>query len=224
MPRALKTVAATVVLLLVSCMALAENDTPAQAPSHQEMFWEHYLYLAGQRLDCHFTIEKLARRGDDPRARGVFVFDDQELRTVDDVIAKVSQTLKGFSFTKSEAAPTVIHVIEDELVGLAGYPLEQTVDIAYAGVPHGLIEELEKRNQGLEARRGGDNRLMFDDYWTEITVEAKAQQVRRILTDCIPLNTYHPILWRAETDRVDGRLRTIVQYYGPRRPAEDWVP
>jgi len=180
--------------------------------------WLDYLHLAGQRLDCHFTIERIFRP-ENPGAAiyGAWIMDDVEIRSLEQLIAKVSKEVKGITFVRNRKNPAVVHVIDQRLKELDDYPLEAKLDVSYSGMIGDLSDELEKHLDSIGPRRGGVMSDAFDDHVTRVTVEAKNQQIRSILTDCVPLTHYGPRLWIAETRRVDGKTKTTVQYYGPDR-------
>jgi hypothetical protein len=57
-----------------------------------------------------------------------------------------------------------------------------------------------------------------------VTVNAKDQIVRNILTDCVPLDVYRSILWRSETRNTAGGTRTVIEYFGPDVPEPGYHP
>ena len=61
---------------------------------------------------------------------------------------------------------------------------------------------------------------LFDDFTTEVTIHARKQPVRQILTNCVPLKKYGRLLWIAESSEKNGKLATVVQYYGPKEEPE----
>jgi hypothetical protein len=120
------------------------------------------------------------------------------------------------TFRKCIRNPSVIHVIESELLGLNGYALDAKVSINYQGTIDLLAWELHQSVDAINRKTSGLTREVFDDHLTKVSIAAKDRRVREILTDCVPLNGYHTILWRAETRMVGGQPNTTIQYYGPK--------
>jgi hypothetical protein len=206
--------AATVVAFLSA--QLIAGEPAVREPSNTPSSWEFTLSLIGKDLKCYFTLEKVERDGDDPKADPVDVMDDEVFTDIDTALAKLSKHVEGFSFIKNKEHPNVVHVIENCLLKTPEYPLDKKVSVQFSGTPLGLIKSLERQETGIEIRRGGDNTQAFDDDVTEIQVQAKEKTVRAILTDCIPLKGYNPKIWIAETRFERGKPRTIVQFHGPK--------
>jgi len=211
--------AIVIFVVLLPSLLVAEENAVRHTPSNKHEFWEHYLYKTGKSLGCHFTIEILVRGLDDPKSSSqFFVDDDKEVNTVDAVIDKVSKNMKGFTFVKNKKNPQVVHVIDDDLRKISAYPIDQKMDLEYSGFLAEMSEAIEKTYPTLGPRRSGEvSQFLIGDPKTKVEVDVKDTTVRDILTDCVPLKGYQPLLWRAETEQAKGKHKTILQYYGPVR-------
>ena len=112
--------------------------------------------------------------------------------------------------------PSIIHVIDERLKKIADYPLEKKLTIAFSGTIGDLAwAGLSKRLPTI----GPETQVLIgdaiDDYVTKVAVDAKDEKVRAVLTDCVPLDVYGPLLWRARTETAGGKTTTSVAYYGP---------
>jgi hypothetical protein len=206
-----------IVFLLLSLL-VAEENTVLHTPSNQREFWEHYLYSTGKSLSCYFTIEIVAREAGDPKNRDRYLLDDEEVTSVDEVIDKVSKNRKTFTFLKNKKNPRIVHIIDNDLRKIPDYPIDQKMDLEYSGSLDELSIAIEKKFPTLGPRRSGEvSQFLIADPITEIEIDIKDTTVRDILTDCVPLKGYQPLLWRAETEKIEGKHKTILQYYGPLR-------
>lgn len=214
-----KMIRAIAIVVLLPSLLVAEENAVRHTPSNEREFWEHYLASTGKSLGCHFTIEILVRELDDPKSSSrFFVDDDKEVKTVDEVIDKASKKTEGLIFVKNKNNPQIVHVIDDDLRKIPGYAIDQKMDLKYSGFLDEISKAIETKFPALGPRRSGDlAKFLIADPVTEIEIDAKDQVVRDILTDCVPLKGYSPLLWRAETERAEGKGKTIVQYYGPMR-------
>lgn len=204
--------------------ALTEDDhSPSllsSKPTGQKVPWESYLKMAADKLDCYLTLELLYN---DDRASHALaqsdVRDDREVSSIEELIEIVSRDVKGISFLRNARQGSIIHVIDDRLKSIPDYSLEKTITIDFSGTLNWLTTvELPKRLPGIGERRGGLRGEDVADYATRVTLNVKDQKLRDVLTDCVPLEVYKSILWRAETSCVDGQSKTTVRYYGVDTP------
>lgn len=205
------------ILLLSSPSLVAEESAPRHVPSNERVFWEDYLYDAFHSLGYYFTIEIVTRKLDDPKFRGIYILDDEEVRTVDEIILKASKSLKDFTFAINKQNPRVIHVIDNDLRKLSDYAVDQQMSLKYSGTTSNLSRSIQKTFPTLVPRTSGDIAKNFDDHVTKVEFDVKNETVRDILTNHVPLKRYNPLIWRAETQEHNGKRETIVQYYGPLR-------
>ncbi|NQT12110.1 MAG: hypothetical protein HQ582_05150 [Planctomycetes bacterium] len=209
-------VVAVLCLCLLPSAGVAQDADPSATP--QKEYWQLYLRLAGERLECHFTLEMFypPKFGEEPIYR-LFIDDDPDVKSVDALLKKLSKDVKPMAFVRHVDNPSVIHVIDKRLLGLKGYAIEKKATVKYRGTVDMLTAELYKLlGKTINRKRSGGMRDVFDDHVTVVSVNAKNRRVREVLTDCVPLEGYHTVLWRAETRTVDGKPHTTVQYFGPK--------
>ena len=179
-----------------------------------------YLYRAGSKLDCYFTIEEMPREdglenwiesyrlnwGDDPAS-------------VEELLDHLAREVKGVHFQRCKDNPAVIHIIDSRLERVNGYVMDQRIDMSYNGLIKDMADLLEKKTGGaFHARKifwtGGWPGVVLDRS-TKVKLTARNTPVRRLLTDWIPLSHYGRILWLSESDRTaDGKLDTDIMYLG----------
>jgi hypothetical protein len=209
-------ICATLVMLveLTSGLTLAAED--ADLP--KTLDWQGYLAFVGRKCDLQFTIERVAN-ADEPRAEFKA---EADFSSADDFVKKVSPRLHWLSFMPDEKHKLVIHVIDKRLLPVKNYPLEKVVDVEFAGAPADLSRYLRRQVPNIGPKTSGDPRQVFDDSFTEVAIAAKAQSIRRVLTDAVPLNYYGPILWRAEFDIAEDL--TTLQFYGSKISRQNRLP
>lgn len=211
--------------------AAAEAKPPRNVPV------ERFLFDAGDRCDCYFTIERWDERRD--RRRGPSPFDTdlndaEHLTEIEPLIEKLRGELKGVAIVRNQRNPKVIHLIEESLLKPEDYPVEQKTSVNYSGAIANLPEALGRSIPGIEATAGrnypgaiilnlgGIPSDVFNDDLTQVKVAVENETVRNILTHCAPLQGYRRILWRATTFAEGGGFKTAVQYYGPKPEVELW--
>lgn len=178
--------------------------------------WTDYLYVAGRRLNCHFTIEIL-QEGRDDQLYNALIPRDRKIGNIDEMLAKLSNDLGRVVFLRNKQDPRIIHAIDKRLLKLDGYVLDKRTDLVYTGVIGDLSRKLKEEFPTIGPHTEGHFHERFDDHVTEVSITAKQESIRNILTNVVPLDNYEPRLWRAWTKIVDGVPFTKVQYYGPRR-------
>ncbi len=204
-----------VLLLSFSSSLAAEESFMSSNPTGGDFFWQDYLYKAGSKLGCYFTIEVL--RDDDirsPITTGC-VIDNQNVSSVKELIGKVSQDVKGIAFVQNSRNPAIFHVIDERLKKTDHYALEEKLSITFSGVLDSFGWELKKHVKTAQSNRTDLVSDDFGDHVTRVVVNATNERLRDILTDCVPLDVYKPILWRATTERSKTASRLGVSYYGP---------
>ena len=205
------------VLALVLCLlprGIIASDAGDSSQPKKE-YWESYVRRSGERLGCHFTMEMLWPKHD-AGIYSLLLDDDANIQSVDALIEKLTRDVRPMAFVRSVNNPSVVHVIDRELLKQEGYALEKKVTVKYRGVVDGLLVELHKHVKSITRKTSGSWRTVFDDHTTKVSVDAKNLRMREVLTDCVPLENYHPILWRTQTRIVDGKPYTTLQYYGPK--------
>jgi len=190
-----------------------------------EVILSLYLVEMSEKLGCYFTFEHLKSDSHTSlvNARNVIgISQDPNVTNVRSLISKLRHDLQDCMVIESENNPSVLHIIEAPLIKLKNYVMEQKTDLTYSGdlgtgKGQGLVLEIAKTVENIGPRIGGDLRTAFDDHLTKVTVKAKNEKIRDILTDRVPLTNYSPFLWIAETTKVGLRSKTVVQYFGPKR-------
>lgn len=203
---------------LVGCLlfprcSMAECPGPDMA-AKKAIYWELYLLRMGKLLDCHFTFEMVWPK-DDASVYSLHISDDGNIRSIDDLIENMSRDVPAMKFEKSTVNPRIVHVIDKDLIQREDYALPTRVTLKYSGGIDMLAEELQKQVPSIDRKRIGSWRTVFDDHTTKVTVEVKDQPIRRVLTECVPLENYHVFLWRAQTRISNDEAHTTLQYYGP---------
>jgi hypothetical protein len=209
----IRTAAIVSVLLLLritTATCFAEGD-------EKEMHWQRYLSVVGDRIGYQFTIEVFEYRGDEPNFLNALIIDDGSVQSLDALLKTMSKELPRFEIARNARHKHVLHVTERGLKNLHGYALNDTADLHYEGSIDGVARALHESLPALDRKSAGDWREMFDDHVTRVTINATDESVRDILTDCVPLERYGAILWRAQTDWHKPEPTTTVQYYGPRK-------
>jgi hypothetical protein len=212
-PASSYTAAVAGMLLLLQIMTatcFAEGD-------EKEMHWQRYLSVVGDRIGYQFTIEVFKYRGDEPSFLNVLIIDDGSVQSLDALLKTMSKELPRFEIVRNARHKHVLHVIERGLKDLDGYALNDIADLQYKGPVDGVARALHENLPALDRKSAGDWREMFDDNVTSVRINATDESVRDILTDCLPLDRYGVLLWRAQTDWHKPEPTTTVQYYGPRK-------
>jgi hypothetical protein len=194
-------------LILCSCRTSSDQDW---------MSLEEYLYDAGARAECYFTLEK-PRSDSHVWAR----IDFQNLPRplgIERLVEILGGKLKGVKVVRSTENPVVIHLIDERLVGKHGYAMDKTASIRFSGAACFLPDELGKVVGGAIKRVSGGSTLypFADDCSTQLNFHAHNEQVRDILTGHLPLSRYSRILWIGWTSLTTNGLETEVHYTGPR--------
>lgn len=203
---------------IMKTMKIGERKT-------NEMILSLYLAEMSEKLGCYYTLERLNADNHESLINAITVMgiaEDPNVTNLNSLTMRLRRDLHGCTVEESKNNPKILHIIETPLTRLKDYALEKKADITYSGDlgpghGQGLVVELSKKLDGIGPRTRGDNTTAFDDHLTQVTVQAKNEKVRDILTDCVPLTNYGPFLWTAETTKVGLKSETVVQYFGPKR-------
>ena len=188
---------------------------PQQA---KKIDWELYLAELPEGLHCYFTIERMAfmpGKGKIPPSpfHRYDLTPDRDIKSVDALAEKLRKEMKGIVVIQNTKNPAIIHLIDERLLKIQGYVMDKKVDITYSGLIDGLAAELGKHVPRIEPRRNFPIGQTRQDSRTRVKVDAKNQTVREVLTGCVPLIDYSPVLWDTETWK-DGEYKTVVAYHG----------
>lgn len=214
------TILTAALLLTTICSPLGKAEEPLAKQEAKKVYWQLYVAELPKELYCYFTIERMPNMPGEKKYRCPFIRNDvtldRNVKTVKSLVDKLRKEMEGIAVIQNAKNPAVIHLVDERLLKIDGYVMDKKVDIIYSGVIERLSQELEKRIPEIGPMRGGSLRDMFGDYVTQVKIDVKNQTVREVLTDCVPLEKYSRLLWRAKTRKMDGQYKTIVQYYGPR--------
>ena len=233
-----------IALSLCGCRTIPDDNNPQPTvrkdnniPTTEEVLpipLIDYLFEIGGKLGCYFTLEyqdhpitgKTAKLFD-------VVSNDLNIASMTALMARLRHDVPGYSVTENAKNPKIVHIIDRGLEGKNDYVLNQRVTLRYSGnlvacvvkdaqgrnivKGQGLVTAIGKKLGGIQSGPPSqDGRDAFDDCVTQVEVNRKDQSVRSILTDCIPVQNYKPVLWRAVTTKKDGQTNVLVQFYGPR--------
>ncbi|MEX1229644.1 MAG: hypothetical protein WEB58_05370 [Planctomycetaceae bacterium] len=116
---------------------------------------------------------------------------------------------------ESDKKHPVIHVIDKSLHKMSDI-LDRKIDFDYSGVVGDLPKALRKVVAEIDRPRSGpimSGFLVGTDDSTKVTVHAKDETVRHILTHCVDLDNYNRTVWIADTIEFDdGTWKTQVLY------------
>lgn len=177
-----------------------------------------YLEVAGENLDCHFTIEKFYPLLDEPSLLDkVYLTKGQTLKSTENLVEYLKKSLPGITVKRNKNHKNVIHIAEPLPKGYTGYVLDKRVGITFSGYLQDLPEELSKQSGGaIRAVSGGSFPVgRAGDFITRVKFQEKDKSIRDILTDHVPLREYSRILWKSETYGFRSKRETEVLYYGP---------
>jgi len=214
----------SIILLFVSSGCKKSNIINIRERKTNEVILSVYLGEMSEKLGCYFTLEQLKADNHASliNARSVIgLSEDPNVTNVNSLISKLRHDLEGCLVMESKDNPNILHIIEAPLAKLKDYVMERKIDLTYSGglgtgKGQGLVLEIGKKVENIGPRTGGDWRTAFDDHLTTVTVKAKNEKVRDVLTDCVPLTNYSSFLWIAETTKVGETSKTVVQYFGPK--------
>lgn len=199
------------------------------AYSGRPVFYFGYLIEMGRKLGCYFTVERADHvirhpgRGPSFWRSAYYLEGDTRITSVDALVEKLRREMKGMRIVRNRTRSNAFHLIDEELLKLDQYPSERKVDLQFAGEIRHLPYSLQEAVPGIgpvdwgggpgHPPNGSPEALR--DVTTRVNVTAKGEKVRSILTDCVPLKGYCPVLWLAQT-HIDGKKhRTYVSYHGP---------
>ena len=115
---------------------------------------------------------------------------------------------------RDEWNPAVIRIVENPLAGTPGYALERNLPLDYRGSLDGLVTALEKRVQGSIKLQAAFMLplIVWGDPLTTADISEERIEIRRALTDYVPLSAYTGILWKGETYFTNGKPKTLLTF------------
>jgi hypothetical protein len=176
--------------------------------------YQEYLLKIGEKLNCYYTIERLAdtKEKDSPLSLTEIVDDD--VATIDALVTKLNRELPGVTAARDETNRSVIRLTEDALLKVDGYDLGRKITWKYQGDPYHMLVELNK----LVPTVGRPKMFAFPgiglDVTTPVKVDVQDQPIRQVLTFALPLEGYNRILWVARMSNLQNQLYTDISYFG----------
>lgn len=175
---------------------------------------DYYLAKIGQKLNVHFTIEYLA--GSDTFGRTDEAL-DLDLATVEELIDELEKKMPDIRVVldRSDKDFPVLHLIDKQL-GKKSEVLDRKIDLKYSGSVGELYKKLATKISEIDPRLSGWSWEAFNDYRTNVDIDVKQTPIRAILTHCVDLEEYRPLIWTAKTRQTDGEWKTQIRFTGPK--------
>ena len=153
-----------------------------------------YLREMSGKLGCYYALEDVPTPGftHPPRIWDAEVIPSKGIDGIDALVKHLDAALHDYHVVRSTARPRVVHFIARELL-VPGYPLDQQIDVDYAGKIRALPDAVTPLVNGkVRARQsfpvGGG--YPFGDWVTEVDVHFRNTTVRDVLTLAVPLEVY----------------------------------
>jgi len=189
--------------------------------------YELFLQMAGAQTGCYFTLEYSSPR-ERKRRLDVNVKNYDNVTSVESLVSRIRRDLPGFEVQPNERNSNIFHIIERECAKEDEYPLNLKTSLEFTGTPNGwssvekgvvvtnevgLMSTLALKVKGLRLSSvfPGSQGTLYLDTKSRISVHATNETVRNIITDCLPLEGYSPVLWRAITLKGE----TWIGFSGP---------
>jgi len=183
--------------------------------SDDRMPYTDFLFAAGDRLDCYFTIETWWHSEKNPSCFNGLRIRDEKLASVDALIAKLKRDIPGSNIVRDKDNRRIIHLIEKGLFKQEDYVIEKETALEYSGALQDLptaLGKVEPRIGRCDSASGSD---LQNDVVTTVKVHLDKEKVRKILGDAVPIQDYRRILWVGKTlIQMDGRSITQITYVG----------
>ena len=200
-----------------------EGDKTTPAPARKKLDLRDYLSKIGKKLDCYFTIERLAGTRDrrSPLDHGEITPGD--VATIDALIVRLNVEMAGVAASRDKLNEKVIHLTEDVLMKTKGYDLDRKVSFKCRGTPFQMLSGLNQFYPNFGPRKMEaipQNPRDSQDFSSEIQVDVQDVPLRQVLTSAVPPPRYHRILWDAMTSTSDQEkgIYTSIVYNGRWEP------
>ena len=200
-------IAIMTICLLLPCVRLSIAD---QMPERQAMLC-NYAYSVCPRIGCHLVIEDL----NSGRLVSTYVSDNQDITSTKEIAEFFRKELGGVEVS---ILPHQVVLIKDiSLVKDRNYPLDRVVSLDYSGNIDSLSDAIGDRLDGsVEAMDAGSISMINNyDYTSLITLSARNETVRSILTNHLPITHYRAILWDARTAIRNRKEVTYINFWRP---------
>lgn len=186
-----------------------------------------WMSSVGQRLRCHFTFEAFDSDTSSSSLELLFstrITNDPSVTNVMRLIKKLQADIPGCNIYADQKLTNVIRLVDKRLLLLKDYSLNKVIDLSYAGELGGaasgrsLIQELSRQLPSIiDPPHVVIGPIRVSDGLTKVNIQAKDETVRRIITDCLPLDTYNTFLWSATTTMSSKTNRTTIFFFGPEK-------
>ncbi len=212
MRRPVQLVAALAFFVLLAQVTVAAVPDPAAEP----ISLENFLFQAGNRFDCYFTIEQSDSEKSLLGTGAVIRAAWRQENTLDGLLAKMRADL-GVEITRDEKNSAVIHLVEPSIA--ADNPMDKKVDLKFSGSDQGLMGALNQMTAGsVEAYvnhvNGGD-RPLIPNTRTHLDFDEKGLTIRAVLSSFLPLDQYNRVLWISEASLTGAKHKTTIWMNGP---------
>lgn len=202
-----------VVLLQSNAVGADPNDKISRADGRK--LYDVDLRQLAEKVGCYFTLEKYYEHGSVSFPRASKRIDAS---TTQDAVRQLRAYGHEIVVIRSCIDPKVVHVIDARLFKIESYVMEKRIDFEFSGKIGGVNWALEKKlPKQWRSKRGGIIGSLGTEHITQVSIKAKKQPVREMLTFCLPLKSYNRLLW-ITTTRKQGKdqYTTDVVHRGPR--------
>lgn len=189
------------------------NTMPAEAPPKM-VDYRDYMRDAGAKLNCYFTIERLASTRDRRSPLDHEEITGGVVATTDALIAKLNAEMTGVTASRDKVNASIIHLTEDALLNMGGYDLNRKVSFKFQGTPWHMLDGLNQFHPTIGPRYSGGIPPEPQDFSTQIEVDVHDEPLRQVLTSAVPLPGYNRIIWDASTTIRNNEIYTSILYYG----------
>jgi len=173
---------------------------------------EDFLVRCGNKLNCHFTIERMDSTATLQSALEVAGVFSEEVATIDQLILKLQKELDSVVVLRYADRPSVIRIVESKLFSMKGYPLSQKITIKFSGKIDRMVSEIHKMvdNVGLIT---SDGRVLWsNDTVTKVDIAFEDKSILFVLTNSINLTANRRIIWESLTVQDKSKEFTLIHY------------
>ncbi len=211
-------------IILATPLALRDNNAKASFEEEsntmptevlpKKVDYRDYLRDVGEKLNCYFTIERLASTRVRHSPLDHEEITDGVVATIDVLIAKLNAEMNGVTASRDKANASVIHLTEDALLNMVGYDLNRKVSFKFQGTPWDMLDGLNQFYPTIGPKYSGGIPLEPQDFSTQIKVDVHDEPLRQVLTSVVPLPGYNRIIWDASTTTRYNEIYTSIVYHG----------
>lgn len=184
-----------------------------------------YLWAVCGRLNCYFTVERYEDEYSDANrpetwsmlTRGTTsITNTSQIVSVDALVRVLRVNLPGCHIERDGVNPSIIHLMDRELVASMQYPLNRKVSLKHEGLLYYLPDELGKHFKGVHSKIGFAVGLpIVHDMSTRIAFEVRDAPVRGLFSNYTPLAAAPVHLWTATTVWEEGQfVEAEVEIFG----------